>query len=62
MLLIEWQQRRGGFVLSAGKANLSTSSRDGKTIITELWESGDVLGLNSVVSVACWFTIAPRRG
>ena len=50
MLFIEGQQPRGVFVLCAGKAKLSTSSREGKTIITKLSESGDVLGLNSVVS------------
>jgi CRP/FNR family cyclic AMP-dependent transcriptional regulator len=41
---------RGVFVLCAGKAKLSTSSREGKTIITKLSDSGDVLGLNSVIS------------
>lgn len=50
MLFIEGQQPRGVFVLCAGKAKLSTSSREGKTIITKLSESGDVLGLNSVIS------------
>ena len=50
MLFIEGQQPRGVFVLCAGKAKLSTSSREGKTIITKLSEAGDVLGLNSVVS------------
>src|SRR3984957_13603672 len=50
MLFIEGQQPRGVFVLCAGKAKLSTSSREGKTIITKLSDSGDVLGLNSVVS------------
>jgi len=50
MLFIEGQQPRGVFVLCLGKAKLSTSSREGKTIITKLSESGDVLGLNAVVS------------
>lgn len=50
MLFIEGQQPRGVFVLCAGKAKLSTSSREGKTIITKISENGDVLGLNSVVS------------
>src|SRR5215468_893118 len=50
MLFIEGQQPRGVFVLCAGKAKLSTSSREGKTIITKLSEGGDVLGLNSVIS------------
>ena len=50
MLFIEGQQPRGVFLLCAGKAKLSTSSREGKTIITKLSESGDVLGLNAVIS------------
>lgn len=50
MLFIEGQQPRGVFVLCAGKVKLSTSSREGKTIITKLSDSGDVLGLNAVVS------------
>jgi CRP/FNR family transcriptional regulator, cyclic AMP receptor protein len=50
MLFIEGQQPRGVFVLCAGKAKLSTSSRQGKTIITKLSEAGDVLGLNAVIS------------
>jgi len=50
MLFIEGQQPRGVFVLCAGKAKLSTSSREGKTIITKLSDTGDVLGLNSVIS------------
>jgi CRP/FNR family transcriptional regulator, cyclic AMP receptor protein len=50
MLFIEGQQSRGVFVLCTGKVKLSTTSRDGKTIITKISESGDVLGLNAVVS------------
>jgi CRP/FNR family transcriptional regulator, cyclic AMP receptor protein len=50
MLFIEGQQPRGVFVLCAGKAKLSTSSREGKTIITKISEAGDVLGLSAVVS------------
>jgi CRP/FNR family transcriptional regulator len=50
MLFLEGQQPRGVFVLCLGKAKLSTSARDGKTIITKISESGDVLGLNAVIS------------
>ncbi|MGA3212202.1 MAG: Crp/Fnr family transcriptional regulator [Terriglobales bacterium] len=50
MLFIEGQQPRGVFVLCAGKAKLSTSSQDGKTIITKIAEEGDVLGLNATIS------------
>ncbi len=49
-LFIEGQQPRGVFVLCGGKAKLSTSGSDGKTIITKLSDAGDVLGLNATVS------------
>jgi len=50
MLFIEGQQPRGVFVLCAGKAKLSTSSAEGKTIITKISEAGDILGLNATIS------------
>src|SRR5579863_2246624 len=50
MLFIEGQQPRGIFVLCAGKAKLSTSSTEGKTIITKISDAGDVLGLNATIS------------
>ena len=50
MLFIEGQQPRGVFVLCSGNVKLSTTSREGKTIITKISEPGDVLGLNAVVS------------
>src|ERR1700682_1591014 len=50
MLFIEGQQPRGVFVLCAGKAKLSTSSSEGKTIIIKISEAGDVLGLNATIS------------
>lgn len=50
MLFIEGQMARGVFVLCSGKVKLSTTSREGKTIITKISDSGDVLGLNAVVS------------
>ena len=50
MLFLEGQQPRGIFVLCAGKAKLSTSSSEGKTIITKVSEHGDVLGLNATIS------------
>jgi CRP/FNR family transcriptional regulator, cyclic AMP receptor protein len=50
VLFMEGQAPRGVFVLCGGKAKLSTTSSDGKTIITKLSESGDVLGLNANIS------------
>src|SRR5271165_450631 len=50
VLFIEGQRPRGVFVLCAGRVKLSTSSSEGKTIITKISESGDVLGLNATIS------------
>ena len=50
VLFIEGQQPRGVFVLCAGKVKLSTSSSEGKTLITKLSDAGDVLGLNATIS------------
>lgn len=50
ILFIEGQLGRGAFVLCSGKAKLSTTSREGKTIITKISEHGDVLGLNATIS------------
>ena len=50
MLFIEGQQPGGVFVLCTGKAKLSTSSAEGKTVITKISEAGDVLGLNATIS------------
>src|ERR1035438_2208126 len=50
MLFIEGQQPRGVFVLCTGKAKLSTSSDEGKTVITKISEAGDVLGLSATIS------------
>jgi CRP/FNR family transcriptional regulator len=49
-LFMEGQQGRGAFVLCTGKAKLSTTSREGKTIITKISEHGDVLGLSATIS------------
>ena len=50
MLFIEGQLPRGIFVLCTGKAKLSTSSSEGKTVILKISEPGDVLGLNATIS------------
>ena len=50
MLFIEKQQPRGVFVLCAGEAKLSTSSSAGRTLITAVSKSGEVLGLNAAIS------------
>lgn len=50
ILFIQGQQPRGVFVLCTGKVKLSTSSSEGKTVITKISGPGDVLGLNAAVS------------
>lgn len=50
VLFVEGQQPRGVFVLCAGKVKLSTTSSEGKTLITKLSDAGDVLGLNATIS------------
>jgi CRP/FNR family transcriptional regulator, cyclic AMP receptor protein len=50
VLFIEGQQPRGVFVLCTGKAKLSTTSSEGKTVITKISQAGDVLGLNAAIS------------
>jgi len=50
LLFVEGQSPRGVFVLCHGRAKLSTSSADGKTIILKIAEPGEVLGLSATVS------------
>jgi len=50
LLFIEGQRPRGIFVLCSGKAKLSTTSGEGKTLITKICAPGDVLGLNAAIS------------
>jgi CRP/FNR family transcriptional regulator, cyclic AMP receptor protein len=49
-LFIEGEEPRGIFILCQGRAKLSTTSIDGKTLITRIAEAGDVLGLPGTVS------------
>jgi CRP/FNR family transcriptional regulator len=50
MLFIEGQSPRGIFMLCTGRAKLSTCSSDGKSLITQIAEAGEVLGLSAVIS------------
>jgi CRP/FNR family transcriptional regulator, cyclic AMP receptor protein len=52
MLCLEGQPPRGVYVLCTGRAKLSTTSSDGKTIILRLAEPGEVLGLTAAVANA----------
>jgi CRP/FNR family transcriptional regulator len=50
VLYVEGQEARGVFVLCRGRVKLSCSSRGGRTLILELAEPGEVLGLSAVIS------------
>jgi len=49
LLCLEGQAPRGVFILCTGRAKLSTTSAEGKTIILRIAEPGEVLGLTAVV-------------
>lgn len=49
-LFVEGQAPRGVYILCQGKVKLSTSSIDGKTLITRISDDGDVLGLPATVT------------
>lgn len=49
-LFVEGQSPRGVFILCVGRAKLSTSSADGKTLILRISEPGEVLGFPATVT------------
>ncbi len=50
VVLVEGQNPWGVFILCQGKAKLSTTSRDGKTLIIRIAEAGEILGLHAVIT------------
>src|SRR5215468_5654360 len=50
MLCLEGQAARGIYVLCTGRAKLSTTSTEGKSIILRIAEPGEVLGLTAAIS------------
>ncbi|HEX3319132.1 MAG TPA: Crp/Fnr family transcriptional regulator [Terriglobales bacterium] len=50
VLFVEGQAPRGIYLICSGRVKLSTTSRDGKTLILRIAESGEVLGLHATVS------------
>ena len=58
MLFVEGQPSNGVYMLCQGKVKLSTCSRDGKVIILEIAEPGDILGLSAAVNRADYETTA----
>ena len=58
MLFIEGQPSNGVFMLCQGRVKLSTCSREGKIIITEIAGAGDVLGISAAINGAEYETTA----
>lgn len=50
LLFVEGQQPQGVYILCEGRVKLSTCSRDGKVIILQIAEPGEILGLSAAVS------------
>lgn len=50
ILFLEGQAPRGIFILCHGRAKLTVSSEQGKTIIVRIAEAGEVLGLSAALS------------
>jgi CRP/FNR family transcriptional regulator, cyclic AMP receptor protein len=50
VLFVEGQGPRGVYIICSGRVKLSTTSRDGKTLILRIAEGGEVLGLHASVS------------
>jgi len=50
VLFVEGQAPRGVYMICSGRVKLSTTSRDGKTLILRIAERGEVLGLHATVS------------
>jgi len=50
VLFVEGQAPRGLYMICGGRVKLSTTSRDGKTLILRIAQAGEVLGLHATVS------------
>ncbi len=50
ILFVEGQEPRGVFIVCSGRVNLSTTSREGKSLILKSAEEGHVLGVSATVS------------
>ena len=57
-LFLEGQDCRGIYILCRGRVKLSTTSRDGQTIIFRIAKPGEVLGLGATVSASLHNTSA----
>jgi CRP/FNR family transcriptional regulator, cyclic AMP receptor protein len=50
VLFVEGQAPRGIYIVCSGRVKLTTTSRDGKTLILRIAQAGEVLGLHGTVS------------
>jgi len=50
VLFVEGQGPRGVYIICTGRVKLTTTSRDGKTLILRIAQEGEVLGLHAAVS------------
>ena len=50
VLFLEAQEPRGIYMICAGRVKLSTTNRDGKTLILRIADPGEILGLHATVS------------
>jgi CRP/FNR family cyclic AMP-dependent transcriptional regulator len=50
VLFVEGQSARGIYIVCNGRVKLSTTSRDGKTLILRIAQAGEVLGLHASIS------------
>jgi CRP/FNR family transcriptional regulator, cyclic AMP receptor protein len=50
VVLVEGQSPCGSFILCQGRAKLSTTSPEGKTLMIRIAEPGEILGLHAVVT------------
>jgi CRP/FNR family transcriptional regulator len=62
LLFVEGQPCRGLFVLCSGKAKLTASSRQGRSVIVRVANPGEVLGLSAVVSNSAYEVSAETLG
>jgi CRP/FNR family cyclic AMP-dependent transcriptional regulator len=49
LLFVEGEKPRGVFVLCSGRAKMTTSSSEGKTLIVKIAEAGEILGASATI-------------
>src|SRR5947209_738462 len=49
VLFVDGEQPRGVFILCSGRAKLTTSSSEGKTLIVKIAEPGEILGASATI-------------